>query len=369
MSNSNVHNNQLHITIGAATDRTAPVARDVDLLKAAMLYGDHVKLCSLTAALVDAWVVKPANLSYAQILELAEAAADRPETTVVIRDLTENYMALRNKRRRTTEELLQIKRYERTIRELQTALVASVEQEVSPEITRGIVTAVKSGLVDVQPLRQTGHGLANDFFEVIKEAVLGGETYPLFDEVTGGLLDSAVRAGELAPLSSAIIRGKQVGLSAGLFSRLPSFQDATVDEILDIRKELSSPLIRYRSAIIKFSREIESAAWTPSFPDETEQVFREHVEPAVLEIHEQIRANSPVAKLASTFFEKPLIAPAGSGIGLILAQATALPYLIALLGGAAFVGLEAYRQWREQQAAIQRNQLYFFYAASQRLNH
>jgi hypothetical protein len=90
---------------------------------------------------------------------------------------------------------------------------------------------------------------------------LSGHTYPLFDDSAGQLVNTAIKEGKLVPLNTSASRAKQVGLSSNLLNRLPSFYNASVDEIVDIRKELDKPLVHFRSAIIKFSKEIESSSW------------------------------------------------------------------------------------------------------------
>lgn len=145
------------------------------------------------------------------------------------------------------------------------------------------------------------------------------------------------------------------------------FDDASVDEIIDIRRELDKPLIRFRSAIITFSREIESVPWQQEFSQEAEQVFYEHVEPAVLEIEESYKSNSLIAKMLRRFAESPLTLPSSSALGLLLSQATQLPDTVAqalsLSGGATVVALQAAKDWQERQKEIEKNQLYFYYRA------
>ena len=71
------------------------------------------------------------------------------------------------------------------------------------------------------------------------------------------------------------------GRLLGLLRRLPLFEDAPVDEILSIRRELDGSLIRFRDAVARFSDGMRAAGWDPEFVDDAEDVFVREVEPAV----------------------------------------------------------------------------------------
>ena len=76
----------------------------------------------------------------------------------------------------------------------------------------------------------------NEFSEALFSAVTDGTTHPLFDEASSDLVQAAIRDGWISPTESSIGRGKHGGLAGHLLNRLPLFDRAPVDEILDIRK-------------------------------------------------------------------------------------------------------------------------------------
>jgi hypothetical protein len=170
--------------------------------------------------------------------------------------------------------------------------------------------------------------------------------------------------------NSSIARGKHSVLAGKLLERLPLFHEATIDEILDIRKELEQPLIRFRSGVIGFSREMQHAGWDKGFPAEADLVFYERVAPAVLEIEEAIKTSKSLLALSNRLLNKPLAS--GGVLSVLLSQITELPMLasVALLGGAAAaaatVGSTYYDIVQDRKTAEQ-NQLYFYYRAGQHL--
>jgi hypothetical protein len=80
--------------------------------------------------------------------------------------------------------------------------------------------------------------------------------------------------------------------------RLPTFHDATFDELLDIRKELAPSLTQFRSAMVTISKTFTSAAWESDFEDEVHDTWVESVLPAVKVIDASVRGNQSLFALA-----------------------------------------------------------------------
>lgn len=248
-------------------------------------------------------------------------------------------------------------------------------QEGITRVTEGVridelEAALKTGLIEFHWVEPAGDKVIEEFFNVVSEAVTSGKTYPLFDDVTGGLVSAAIKENKLTPPDVSIGRAKNVGLSADLLSRLPLFDNASVSEVIDIRKELDKPLIRFRSAIIKYSSEIESASWDKDFPQECEQLFREKVAPAILEIEETCKANRRLLVYFNKLFDEKVIVGA-SALGVLLASASELPNTIAqfipVTAGTAAILYKAEKEWREKKQELEKNQLYFYYKTGEAL--
>ena len=361
----------LHITVGAAPDSGFDLTHELRLLKAAMLYADKVKLCSLSSsALMLLLSVK--NLNDDDLLGLIKQTAQLTgQNTHDVAAFVEQYRSLLRKSRRTSEELITLQRMKKMVEKQGRDLRDVAMQTVRKAHGEGIIDALNTGLVELQFFDISHEGVVEQYFAAIADSVRSGETYPLLDQMTGNLVDAAIREGKLVPLGTSASRAKQVGLSTDLIARLPLFDGASVDEIIGIRKELDKPLVRFRSAIVSFAREIESTPWQQEFPQEAEQIFLEHVTPSVLEIEEACQSNRFVTKLLRQLAESPLTLPGSSALGLLLSQATALPGMVAqalsLGAGASVVALQAAKEWHDRQREIERNQVYFYYEAGRRL--
>ena len=238
-----------------------------------------------------------------------------------------------------------------------------------------LVKPYESGILEFSAIDMTSGDYSNDmvwkYLEHVLSAILSGETYPVFDKLTGELVDFVIDVNNLQPTNLSVSQAKHVALSSELLQRLPSFDEASIDEVLDIRKELYRPLLRFRSAIVGYSSQVESAAWDESFPYEANQVFIQYVQPSILEIEDQCLSHSFLREFLPDFIGKPILPLSTSGLGLLLAQATHLPEIVTtglgFTAGTALTALKAYQELKEKVESVQRNNLYFYYKAGEKL--
>ncbi len=182
----------------------------------------------------------------------------------------------------------------------------------------GFREAVREGVLEVHAFRQTsvealveshlrggvdwlsGVDKADvliEFMEQASAAVRDGTTYPLFDAPTAGFVAAAEGFGFTQVSAAASGRGRHSGLASDLLRRLPLFEQASISEVLDMRRDLRVPLLGFRQAVATFAREVRSAAWHEGFEEEAEALFREKVEPEVEKIEHAIKENSSYAEL------------------------------------------------------------------------
>ncbi len=213
-----------------------------------------------------------------------------------------------------------------------------------------------------------------EYVDFISRAVASGTTYPLFDDLTGNFIYNAIKEERLTISNIGAARGKHSVLAGNLLERLPLFDEATIDEIIDIRTELSQSLVRFRQAVIGFSEEMKYAAWERDFPAEADQLFHKRIAPTVLEIEEKIKSTRSLANFLERFVKKPLASGASGGvISVMLSDVFAAPELAkyALTGGlasAAVTTIVEYREILRERHNLAENQLYFYYRAGKLLS-
>lgn len=203
-------------------------------------------------------------------------------------------------------------------------------------------------------------------------------SYPLFDKQSNDVMSAAVRA-RIVNLSDADQRKiRHAGMSDNFIQRLPSFEMASVDEILDIRKELDPSLARFRSKMISYSDSIQALPWDNDFETESSLLYYQEVAPAITEIREMAQDNSFLKNLggkvlADTDFMtnagQLAVSVAAAGVISSLADAASLDAAVLTAGGVWAVQKvkSAYDEYAEKKKEIQRKDLYFYYQAGEQL--
>ncbi len=244
-------------------------------------------------------------------------------------------------------------------------LIPTVETMLESAGATELAGAMSAGLLVVDPLVKGNEEFDNDrvieaFVAKLAEVLSGRGIYPLFDDQTGTLVRHGLSDGLFKASPITRERGKQVAAASEFLTRLPAFPKANVSEILDIRAELEAPLVRFRAAMVDLGRLVESAAYEEEFPEQVDELYRAKVEPALLEIEEQVRSNSYLRVLIGEIVGDSKTLLAGI-LAVGIAHAADLPQLVA--GGAAAGQVIAKAAWekhiRGQQ--ISEHELYFLY--------
>jgi len=365
---------QFHITIGASPVAELTLENDMRMVKAALLYADKVKLCSFMSSMM-LMMMAFRELKPKQQIEFLESVVpvlvpDQSQADNLLNALR-TYKQFGKRKNLTKQELLFRAKFQPKIRELWVNLGNVVTQMLENAGADSLIYAIQSNLLELHVLGASGNteseSMVKEFVEVLSQTISDSATYPLFDDQTGNIVRLGVKEGKLNVSEAGIARGKHSGLAANLLERLPLFDDAPIDELLDIRQELERPLIRFRGAMIRFSENIKNAAWDEDFSSEAELVFRRDVEPAILDIEDAVKSHSYLATLTRKFVDKPLTIASGSALALLMSQLSALPHIIseALPIGvtSAAVAYDAYKEWQQNNEAVEKNCLFFYYKA------
>lgn len=379
-----------HITVGTSLEpgKKIDIEHELGLLKAALLYADKVKLCSLGTSLIVPLaqikdLTKNEKIEVAGMMFQAFAESSEDES---IRQMSSTIPMLveMQKRRKVKGEIKQrvtpdvylaIHKLDKAFQQFIGGMDSAVDSGIN-NITGGIrlnelETALKSDLIELESIDSNSDHVVEDFFNIVTNAINSDQTYPLFDSPTSNFVSLAIKEGRIEVPDISVARSRGVGLSADLLSRLPLFDVASVDEIIDIRQELGEPLVRFRSAMIEFSDEIKSSAWDKDFPLECESIFLKRVEPAILDIEEAVKANRRLHVYLETFVnEKGFIT--ASSLGLLLASAnnlvdTASQFIPMALVPATTIVVKSEMEHRNKAQEIEQNQLYFYYKSGELL--
>ena len=358
------------------------LAEDIRLVKPALLYADAVTLYSPAAMMLQlAGGAIQLNAQDRMILIRHLYPLFEPERAPVLLAMLDGYERLEvRKRGRSREELLAYLRLRPEMEKLRSEIDRTWNDELVPAVetmlesagATELAGAMSAGLLEVDPLVKGDEEFDNDrvieaFVAKLAEVLSGRGIYPLFDDQTGTLVRHGIAEGSFKASPISRERSKQVASASEFLTRLPAFPKANVSEILDIRAELEPSLVRFRGAMVELGGLVESAAYEENFPEQVDEVYRAKVEPALLEIEDQVRSNNYLRVLVGEIVGDTKTLLAGI-LAVGVAHATDLPQLVT--GAVAVTGQAIAKAAWEKQIRGQKiveHELYFLYRTEQLL--
>jgi hypothetical protein len=157
--------------------------------------------------------------------------------------------------------------------------------------------------------------------------------------------------------------------AAGLLGYLPTFPEATVDEILDIREALAVPLTQFRGVMVSVANSIGSRPWERGFDDEIQDVWVGQVEPALMAIQSAVRDDRSMLERANGVAGQ--VSQNWPALGLVGAGLAGHKPALDAVGGAVAVGASLLQQvsaHRKQHTEIQMKPFYFLHAVNTSLS-
>jgi len=376
----------LKIVVGAtpgSSNRRLDLSKELRMLKSAVLYGDKVSIYSQAYYLV---------LSLKTIGEIG----DRVSTYDKFTWTAEVFAPLFERRGVSTEELIQVReRYrelskvkyaptnvikkrlqiEKSLDHLWSSYLSNIKEVIAGSGYEELERLVELDRVDVPTSGFRGPSDAKSASEEVIDAYINElvrsvndvHTLPLLDDLSGRLIAAMIKEGKLTPNPSAAHRSSHAGLFAELFNRLPEFDKASVDELLDIRKELERPLTNFRSKLSKLSADFDSASWDEDFAFDAQRAVIEHIEPEIQEIEDAIRSNTYLAKLNTRITDK-VTQEWAAVLGLAVMSNSAT---LMVAGAAVSAGknvIQAKQDLEASKKEVEGKSMYFYYGVGERLS-
>lgn len=135
---------------------------------------------------------------------------------------------------------------------------------------------------------------------------------------------------QIASIATAMVRDEQVEMhpltaehalrtvtGTGLVERLPAFPDASMEAILDTRKELASSLVCYRTGVIGLTAKLRSGPLEPALRAEIADLWRDEVQPTLASLRQDLSATRIVRDAAfnlATDAKAVVSGAAGAGV-------------------------------------------------------
>lgn len=207
-----------------------------------------------------------------------------------------------------------------------TELMPAVDEGIDTLGGRELLAAVDAGLVRVAELASTTHtglltgavraatGATSDdtddlvagFMERVLDSLVERGIFPLLDAESSGLVKAfELETGTAAGSDNSWRRSAEITSAATFMDFLPNFIALPLDEVVSLRAEVETPLVRFRSAMAKMSRDYESRSVDGEFSQEVEDAWRETVAPAIAELREAFAEHGLLKQVGAVALGSP----------------------------------------------------------------
>lgn len=307
-------------TIGTAGTEPPTLEPDIRMTKAALLYADKVKLCR---AHYSTWIyaLEGRDMSVEDMIKqtyefeemIPHLFADKAEVLTALMQNRAARESLRSQNPtpadlalREEKKKIGASHFEELKNRFGTLDLEGAQTEFDSAIKAGLLEIHRFHVMETENIgaahlrgtfKESVEKIADEFTAVIMQAVSDRTTYPLFDDGPARIVNAGLEAESISP--TRIARAKQSQLAADLLGRLPLFDAASMNEILDIRRELENHTVRFRAAIMKYAETIQNASWNQEFIEEAEELIHREIEPAVLDIEDTVRSNGSLLRLTT----------------------------------------------------------------------
>ncbi|MBU5333573.1 hypothetical protein KQI61_15345 [Anaerocolumna aminovalerica] len=225
---------------------------------------------------------------------------------------------------------------------------------------------------------------SNDRFvnEFLKKLVLSiDNSFPLFDKQANDIMGEISSSNVININNTNKYKIKDTAFTNDLILGLPSFENMPVDEILDIKKEFRNSLVRFRSKMLEYSKDIQNLPWNDEFEEECKIIYNQKILPSIIEIDEATKENNFIKNVSIDFISdkstlgllnKVSIGIASSGLITYLTKIAKMDKSI-LMGTGITAGLSTiskitnkYKEYKENRAEIEKKDLFFYYTLMNR---
>lgn len=381
---------EMIITMGfdftvAIVPNNTSLEREMNYIKSALLYADKVTLISPLAYMFNRLTDKGNSLNERTVIKLIEQilplaklndTSFYEETYPVIKEFSN---IIHSKRYKSIPYVKKLE-IQRQLRSFTMEVCEVMFSLVGEQHGNELQTLINKGQVEIEKFNHSLGDLdlcVKDYCDLLTKSIQS--SYPLFDTQSNDLMKAAVDS-RIVNLSS-IDKQKitHAGLTDNYIQKLPSFSEASMDELIDIKNELSKPLTRFRGKMLEYSESIQSMPWDTDFESECELLYNKEVVPALLEIEESTKDGSFIKNLGRKFLTDEGVWRSTGGLvvsiaagGVISAFNNAISSDTAMLvtGGtyAATKIASAYEEYTANKREIERKDLYFYYKAGRLLD-
>lgn len=366
----------LNITVALEPNGT-DMSREIAYVKSALLYADKVNLISPIAYLVNQIAYNELNTEnkiidlFNVILPFTRVKDEKiySEVKNVTIQLNNIFKSKNYRNISYSKKLAVISQFKKNAIKALNTMYDLVGYSDCTDLKK----LIDNGQVNITPFHNSIVDVDKcivEYFEKLTESIRTSN--PLFDNNSYALINAALKAKLIKFTDSEKAKITHVGLVDNYLQRLPSFEEASIDELIDIKNELSKPLIRFRSKMMNYSEGIKSLPWDKDFENECNALFVKEIEPVLLEIEEATQENSFKKNLGNKFLTQEglwksynglIVGIATTGIISTLNEFTLnnSSVLAGIGAGVTSKFIEAVYEFENEKKNIEKNELFFYY--------
>lgn len=397
----------MKFSVGTASS-SMEFEEDIRLIKSSLLYADEVELIGMAEYAIFNYLPKCLSetkgiektinnlISLLKAFEFNNTEVKRlTEQLEQVQGILLLYAPqLKKTKGRNKQEILaqlQMKKTEEQCREL---LAEALEEIMNTPGIHRLQDLIDKKVISVYDYSYNGFSideLTGGYFANLLGTIKHGGSYPLFDSICASLVASVIDTKfiDFSKMDKEIIR--HAGVANNILATLPTLEKASIDEILDFKKDMQTPLSNFRTAIYDFTQKIESMPWDDDFRYECLKLYDTEVIPRVNEINELSSETSVLknfgARILADETERRKMGYVGAGLITTITTRTnmydALGYLEDAIRMGAKIGLSAAgvaaflktadilrqssKEVKEKKKEVQGNVMYYYYKASKKI--
>lgn len=392
----------MKFTIGTASSNMN-FEEDLKLIKSSLLYADTIELIGMAEYAIYNYIPKCFDsstsvekimknfISLLQAFDNIEAKELLDQLRVVSDSLTPYMPYIKKKKNRSKQEILAQMQYQKVEKQLVEMIANAKNELLNSDGAKELQSMIDRNIISVYDYSYNGFSvdeLIGGYFANLLGSIKHAGSFPLFDNISSGVIEAVgnTKILDFSKMDMEIIR--HAGIVNNIFATLPTLEKASVDEILDFKKSLKEPLCNFRTAIYKFSQQIESMPWDGDFKYECIKLYDTEVLPKVNEINALSSETSVLknfgSKVLSDEEERRKLGYVGAGlistITTRINMVDALGILENYIRMGAKVGLtaagvtaflktadvlkQAYNDTKDKKEEMTENVMYYYYKAS-----
>ncbi|MGN0633757.1 MAG: hypothetical protein ACI4JW_07785, partial [Oscillospiraceae bacterium] len=269
-----------------------------------------------------------------------------------------------------------------------------VEERLNNPGINQLQSLVDRNIINIYDYSYNGFSLeelTGGYFANLLGTIKHGGSYPLFDSISANVVSSVTNNKflDFSKMDKEIIR--HAGIAHNILSTLPTLEKASIDEILDFKKDMLIPLNNFRTAIYGFTEKITSMPWDDDFCYECVKLYDTEVMPKVNELNELSSETSVLKNFGRQVLndeeERKKLGYVGAGLITTITTNSnifdALNFLENIIRAGAKLGLtaagvtaflktadvlrQAKSEANEKKREMEGNVMYYYYKASKRI--